>query len=241
MALRNTKLGPLTKVEEIIGISFRNKKFLVQALIHASYLNEDPKCPFECNERQEFLGDAVLEFIVTQYLFRTFPEKREGELTNMRSALVSTVILSEVAQDLQLNSFLYLSRGEKQDFERKISSAKILAGALEALIGAIYLDRGIGTAEIFILEYFIPKLQKAVENMLFTDPKSFLQELSQEKLHITPCYEVLKKKGLDHRVLWTMGVFLEEKLVGKGQGLNQAEAEKEAARQAMTNVFKVLY
>ncbi len=229
----------IAAAESRIEIVFRNKGFLIQALTHRSYLNEGPRHRWGHNERLEYLGDAALGFIVTQYLFKHFPQEGEGVLTNLRSALVNTRTLSEVGEEIGIAEFILMSKGEREQFIQEAASRRrIMANAIEALVGAIYLDRNLGTVEIFILEYLIPKLQGIMAKMTILDPKSFLQELAQEKLRVTPRYETISREGPEHDVCWTMGVFLGERMIGQGQGKNKAEAEQEAARQALVKEFR---
>src|SRR3989344_4736653 len=185
-----------TPFEKKIGIVFKNKKILEEAFTHRSYLNENPDWSGNQNERLEFLGDAVLELIVTEHLFLNFPDKTEGELTSFRAALVNANMLSEIAQNLELNDYLLLSRGEAKDLGR--ARQYILANTFEALIGAIYLDQRYGAAEKFIKKSVLTRVEEIISKKLFRDPKSLFQERAQEIVGITPTYEVLKEWGPDH-------------------------------------------
>ncbi|MBI4215528.1 MAG: ribonuclease III [Parcubacteria group bacterium] len=217
-------------LEKRIGYKFKNKDLLVQSTVHRSYLNENPQFTLGHNERLEFLGDAVLELIVTEYLYKTYPNP-EGELTNWRAALVNSRLLSSVAEELILNEFLYLSRGESKDTGK--ARQYILANAVEALIGAIYLDGGRKKTEKFIHNEILSKLPNILENKLYLDPKSKFQEMAQEKMGITPSYKVLEEYGPDHARHFKVGVYLGEELVGSGEGSSKQEAQVEAADKAL--------
>lgn len=221
----------LQKLEDRLGVVFKDKNLLRQALIHRSWLNENPDSGFENNERLEFLGDAVLELAVTNYLYNKYPNP-EGDLTNWRAALVNYINLSEVASALQFNEYLMLSRGEAKDTGR--ARQVILANAMEAIIGAIYLDQGFETANIFIKKNIISGLENIIKNKLYKDPKSLFQEQSQEKTGITPVYKVLNETGPDHDKIFEVGVFLGDDLVGSGTGPSKQEAEQKAAENALS-------
>jgi ribonuclease III len=220
-----------TLLEKKLNLQFKNKDFLIQAFCHRSYLNENPDFYLSHNERLEFLGDAVLELIVTEYLYQKYPKKSEGELTNWRAALVNAKILSEVAKELDFNDFLLLSRGEAKELGK--ARQYILANAFEALIGAIYLDQGYQACKDFIKKYLIIKLPEIIEKGLFKDAKSRFQEEAQERMAITPTYKVLEEWGPDHAKHFIIGVFLDKELVAKGQGSSKQEAELEAAKKAL--------
>lgn len=222
----------IEKFEKHINIPFNNKDLLRQAMVHRSYLNENPSFHLNHNERLEYLGDAVLELIVTDYLYRTFPEADEGMMTNWRASLVNSKILSQLARDLALDEYLYLSKGESKDAESK-ARQYILANAFEALIGAIYLDRGYDVSKEFIHSIVLVQLPNILEQRLDVDPKSRFQELAQEKLKITPHYDVLKMEGPDHAKWFTVGVYLEADLIANGEGSSKQEAQVEAAKQAL--------
>ncbi len=220
-------------LEERIGVKFNNRDLLRQAFIHRSYINENKDCGLSHNERLEFLGDAVLELVITDHLYRTYPSKPEGELTSIRAALVNTVSLQGVAKDININGNLYLSRGEAKDTGR--AREYILANAVEALIGAIYLDRGYDEARKFIERFISIKTEEIEREKLWIDAKSLFQEKAQEIESETPVYEVLEEKGPDHDKHFTSGVFLKEKLIAQGKGHSKQEAEQEAARKALKN------
>lgn len=219
-------------LEKKLGIVFNNRDLLHQAFVHRSYLNERPKFELSHNERLEFLGDAVLELVVTEYLYKNYPNP-EGELTNWRASLVRGKTISEIAQKIGLNDYLYLSRGEAKSTGR--ARDLILANTFEALIGAIYLDQGLETVRKFIEKNLIIKLPEILKKKLYADPKSQFQEIAQEKLRITPIYKLLDEKGPDHNKVFTIGVYLEDKLVGKGKGPSKQEAEASAASYALKN------
>lgn len=222
----------LSLFESSIDFVFKNKNFLNEALTHRSYLNENPSWGLSHNERLEFLGDAVLELAVTEELFNIFPQKPEGELTSYRAALVNAVSLFEIAKDLNLGDFILLSKGESKDINSK-GRQFIIANALEALIGAIYLDQGYDSARRFINKFVMPKLPGVIENKLYKDAKSLFQEKAQERVAITPNYKVLGESGPDHNKVFILGVFLKDELVAKGEGSSKQEGELDAARKAL--------
>jgi len=214
-----------------IGVSFNNAGLLIQAFTHRSYINENKATHQEHNERLEFLGDAVLELVVTDFLFKKYPEKPEGELTALRSALVNTQSLSQAAERLSMNDYLFLSRGEAKDTGR--ARQFILANTFEAVIGALYTDQGYSVAEQFIHTYLLPEIDDIVKNKLWQDAKSRFQELAQEKASITPRYELLSEEGPDHDKCFTVGVFLDDAGIAEGSGKSKQEAEQEAAAHAL--------
>lgn len=220
----------LSKLETKIGIKFKNKKLFQQAFCHRSYLNEHPKCGLDHNERLEFLGDAVLELAVTKYLYKNYPNP-EGELTTWRAALVNSKMLSEVAQNLGFNDCLMLSKGETQDIGR--ARQFILANTFEAVVGAIYLDQGLEKAEEFVKKNLLKELPHILEKKLYRDPKSRFQEEAQDKMGITPTYEVLGESGPDHAKHFTVGIFVGDKLIAKGEGPSKQIAQEKAAEAAL--------
>ena len=220
----------LVELQKKIGIEFKNTDILLQALTHRSYLNENTSWPLEHNERLEFLGDAVLELVVTDHLYKNYPQP-EGELTNWRAAIVNAVILSKICGKFDLNDYILLSRGEAKDTGR--ARQFILANAIEALIGAIYLDQGYAMAEKFVDKFVIVELPTIIEQKAYRDSKSRLQEEAQDKVGITPTYEVLKEWGPDHARNFEVGVFLGSELVGQGSGLSKQEAQQMAAEDAL--------
>ncbi len=218
--------------EEKIGVRFSNRDLLVQAFVHRSYLNEHPDFHLGHNERLEFLGDAVIEMVVTEYLYANFPNP-EGELTNWRAALVNANTLAVIAHlDLGMEEYLYLSRGEAKDAGSK-ARQYILANAIEALIGAIYLDQGWPAVSGFIDRFVLSRLAHILEHKLYVDPKSRFQEASQETAGVTPNYKVLSEVGPDHSKEFEVGVFLGSELVAVGKGSSKQDAQIEAARKAL--------
>ena len=203
----------------------------MQALTHRSYLNENPSFRVGQNERLEFLGDAVLELVVTENLYQQFPEKPEGDLTSFRAALVNSKMLSDVSVELGINEFLLLSRGEAKDVGR--ARQFILANAFESLVGAIYLDQGYDAAKNFIDKALMPRLPEVLEKKLYKDPKSLFQEEAQERVGITPNYEVIREWGPDHDKHFIVGVFLGKELIAEGEGPSKQAAQEEAARNAL--------
>lgn len=213
-----------------IGVQFNNMSLLQQALTHRSYLNENKDYKLDHNERLEFLGDAVLELIVTEYLFNNF-ENPEGELTSWRSALVNGEMLAKVSSGLGVEKFLLMSRGEAKDTGR--ARQYLLANAMEAIIGAIYIDQGYEPAKEFVLKNVVVNLKEILEQKLYLDPKSYFQEKAQENKKITPSYRVTKEWGPDHDKHFIVGVFLGEELVAEGEGNSKQEAQREAARKGL--------
>ena len=220
-----------SKFEERAGIKFKDQQLLRQAFIHRSYLNENKSTVLEHNERLEFLGDAVLELIVTEYLFKKFPTKPEGELTAYRSALVNANTLAGVAESIAVNDFLLLSKGESKDKGR--ARQVIMANAMESIIGAIFLDSGYSAAESFVAQHVLPLTDKIIEQGSFIDAKSLFQEKAQENTGVTPSYKTLREEGPDHNKVFTIGVYLETELVVEGVGKSKQEAEQDAAHKAL--------
>jgi len=219
------------KLEEKLDIDFENKVYLSQAFCHRSYLNEHPECGFNHNERLEFLGDAVLELAVTEYLFNNYPKKPEGDLTNWRAALVNSRMLAKVARKLNFGDYLLLSKGEQK--ERGKARTYILGDTFEAFLGALYLDSGYKSCKGFVEKHLLPHVVEIREKGLLKDAKSTFQELAQEKNGITPTYRVLKEWGPDHDKRFSVGVFLGEERVAAGEGTSKQEAEEHAAEQAL--------
>ncbi len=219
-----------SKLEKTLQTKFNNPDLLRQALVHRSYLNENPKFNLPHNERLEFLGDAVIELVVTDYLFKQYPNP-EGDLTNWRSAIVNSKKLSEISARLKFEDFLYLSRGETKDTGR--ARQYILGNAFEAVIGAIYLDQGYAAASKFIHRELLVELADIISSKAYLDPKSNLQEQAQEKLKTTPMYRVLESCGPDHDKRFKVGVYLNNQLVGSGKGTSKQEAQVAAAGDAL--------
>lgn len=218
----------LARLQKKIGVTFKDGSLLKQALVHRSYLNEHPDFNIGHNERLEFLGDAVLEIVVTEFLYLNFTTTPEGDLTNWRASLVNAKMLYEVAAELGVEEYLYLSKGESRDKNKK-SRQFILANSIEAIIGAIYLDQGIDAAKKFILTNVVSKLDDILKNQTYLDPKSRFQEKSQEEKGITPHYQILDEVGPDHAKIFTVGLYLEEELIATGKGSSKQEAQVEAA------------
>jgi ribonuclease-3 len=214
--------------EKKIGLSFKNKDILMQAFAHRSYLNENPNFKLDHNERLEFLGDAVMELIVTEHLYKEYPEKSEGELTNWRAALVNAKMLTSVAEEMGFNEFLLLSKGESKEGGK--ARAYILANTFEALLGAIYLDLGYNATDEFIKKYLMVKLDKIIKTGSHKDSKSRFQEEAQDKKGITPSYKVIKETGPDHNKNFVVGVFLGDEQIAEGNGSSKQEAEESAAK-----------
>ncbi|PIR89543.1 MAG: ribonuclease III [Candidatus Harrisonbacteria bacterium CG10_big_fil_rev_8_21_14_0_10_40_38] len=224
----------ISELERIISYTFKDPNLIKESLTHRSYLNEDPKWPVSHNERLEFLGDAVVELIVTEELFFRFPDYTEGQLTPIRSALVNYQMMASISREISLEQFLFLSKGESKDIGR--AREVILANTLESLIGAIYLDGGYQTAKSFILKFILSKLDEVMKKGLYKDTKSLLQEIVQEKFKLTPTYKVLAESGLDHQKTFTIGVFFGDKLIAEGVGYSKQEAEVEAAKLALDSM-----
>lgn len=218
-------------LENRLGVKFNNPEFLVQAFVHRSYLNEHHEFPLGQNERLEFLGDAVVELVVTEYLYNQYGNP-EGELTNWRAALVNAKMLASVAYEMGVEPFLFLSHGEAKDAGTKARDY-IMANVFESLVGAIYLDQGYDVSKQFITRWVITKLPYVLENGLYMDAKSRFQESAQELLGCTPTYRVLDESGPDHAKIFKVGVFLEKELIASGEGSSKQEAQTEAAEAAL--------
>lgn len=214
-----------------IGVNFKNLNLLQEALTHRSYLNEHRSYKFPHNERLEFLGDAVLELVVTEYLFENYPENAEGEMTNWRAALVNGEMLAKISGRLGVEEFLLMSRGEAKDTGR--ARQYLLANAFEAITGAIYLDQGYAMAKEFILKNVVVELPEILEHNLHVDSKSLFQEKAQEKTGVTPSYRVISESGPDHDKIFIVGVYLKDELVAEGEGRSKQEAQREAAEKAL--------
>ncbi len=217
--------------EQKIGHRFKNAFLIEQAFTHRSFLNENRQSGREHNERLEFLGDAVLELVVTEFLYAKYPHKDEGELTAVRAALVNTVSISAAATKLNMNEHLLLSRGESRDTGR--ARGIILANAFEALIGALYLDAGYDTAKDFIAAQLFGMTDEVVEKKLWQDAKSRFQEIAQEKSGITPSYQMLQQTGPDHDKKFVVGAFIGQGKIAQGEGKSKQEAEQDAAEKAL--------
>ncbi len=220
-----------SQFEKANGLAFKDKALLRQAFTHRSYLNENRGLNMEHNERLEFLGDAVLELAVTDYLYHKYPGKPEGELTSYRSSLVNSTTLSDVATRLKINDYLLLSHGESKDTGR--ARTYILANTFEALLGALYLDQGFEGSKPFIAAHIFPLIDAIVENEAWIDAKSRFQEKAQEYSGITPAYKTIKETGPDHDKQFTVGVYLGSELVTSGEGRSKQDAEQNAAKKGL--------
>lgn len=218
-------------IEALVGVVFNDKKHILTAITHRSYLNEHRDATQDHNERYEFLGDAVLELVVTDYLFHKYLGKPEGELTAIRAALVNTNSLSETSTRLGINEHLLLSKGEAKDMGR--ARQYILANAFEAIVGALYLDQGYEAAAGFIAEKLFSRTDTIVAKRLWQDAKSRFQELAQEHVGVTPNYETIGQEGPDHDRVFTVGVYLRDEKIAEGKGRAKQEAEQQAAEKAL--------
>ncbi len=228
---RNSALTAHDALAKTIGITFKNEDLLTEALTHRSYLNEFPRWRLPHNERLEYLGDAVLELLVSEELFEKFPEYPEGQLTVLRAALVNYQILAKVAEHIGLQQFILMSRGEKKDTGK--AREVILANAMEALIGAMYIDQGFEATRPFVAKFVMNNLDEVLKTKSYRDAKSELQEFVQERMKMTPTYKVLDESGPPHKRVFTMGVYFGEKLIAEGKGTSKQEAELEAAKNAL--------
>ncbi len=217
-----------SQFEKQIDIIFSNKDLLTQAFVHRSFINEKAGRGLKHNERLEFLGDAVLELAVTDFLYKKFPQEPEGILTAYRAAMVNTISLSKAAKKLNLEAFLLLSKGERMDTNK--GREHILANTFEALVGALYMDGGFEVARGFIEQSLFDYIDEIVEQKLYKDAKSYFQEIAQEKQKVTPHYELVEAIGPDHDKEFIMGVFLEDTKIAEGKGYSKQKAESDAAR-----------
>lgn len=221
----------LSLLEKKVNLNFKNKKLLTQAFVHRSFLNENPDFKIGNNERLEFLGDAVLELVVTEYLYQKYPKKSEGELTNWRAALVNADALAKISENLDFNNFLLLSKGESKEINK--ARRYILANTFEAFIGSLYLDLGYKASQEFIKKHVIRELAQIIRTGSFRDAKSHFQEKAQEKNAVTPTYKIIKEWGPDHAKHFKVGVFLKDQLIAEGEGSSKQEAEVKAAEKAL--------
>jgi ribonuclease-3 len=222
-------------LEKKIEVKFNNPDLLQQAVTHRSYLNEHREYKLDHNERLEFLGDAVLELVVTEYLYENYPNP-EGELTNWRAALVNGEMLAKISKRIGVEEFLLMSRGETKDTGK--ARQYLLANAFESITGAIYLDQGkngYAAAKKFILKNVVIELADIIKNKSYMDPKSSFQEVAQDKVGITPMYRVLNETGPDHDRKFTVGIFLGEEMIASGEGSSKQEAQRNAAAQGLKN------
>lgn len=224
-------MADLKELEAALGVDFRDRSLLQRALTHRSYLNENPEYALPHNERLEFLGDAIVDFLVAELLFHRFPEMQEGELTALRAALVRTEALAAFARTFRLGSYLLIGRGEEASGGRE--RALLLAGAFEALIGALYLDRGMEVTREWVLRMTAPAARQLASGAFSKDPKSLLQEVAQAELSITPQYRTVAESGPDHAKEFTIQVFVGDKALGEGTGRSKQSAAQNAARAAL--------
>ncbi len=215
--------------------TFKNPKLLEQAFIHRSFLNET-KDKLESNERLEFLGDSVISFVVSQYLYNSYPEYKEGVLTNIRALMVNTGSLAQVAKELEFGKRLQLSHGEEESKGRENES--LLANCFEAFVGALYLDSGTEAVETFLKPVLLVKVEQIVTRKTFKDPKSLLQEKIQAQKQKSPLYKVMEEVGPPHARTFTVGVYIDDTLIGKGHGTSKQKAQEEAAKHALENELK---
>jgi ribonuclease-3 len=220
-----------TPFEQSLNIVFTDKALLQRAFTHRSFINENPRSGLEHNERFEFLGDAVIELIVTDYLFRNFPTHAEGELTAFRSALVNAIIMGEVATELNMNDYLLLSKGESKDTGR--ARQTILANTYESFVGGLYLDQGYEPCKNFITATLLPRLENIIKQKTWKDAKSQVQEEAQERVGVTPSYEVMSESGPDHDKYFTVGIYFGTQKIAEGKGRSKQEAQQNAALAAL--------
>jgi ribonuclease-3 len=221
----------LKELEAKLGVAFRDKSLLQRALTHRSYLNEHPEFPFEDNERLEFLGDAVLDFVTGEYLYHRFPEQQEGSLTSLRSVLVRRSTLASFARQWNLGAHLMMGHGESETGGRE--RAATLCAVFEAVIGALYLDQGIDSVQKLIEPLIVPQIAQTLQERLDKDPKSSLQEIAQGQLHQTPRYRTVSESGPDHAKEFTVEATIGGEVYGKGTGLSKQQAAQEAALVAL--------
>src|SRR3990167_722140 len=217
--------------EKKTKIIFKDKDLLKQSFVHRSYINENPNLKIAHNERLEFLGDAVIELIVTDFLYKKYPNFTEGELTSVRSALVNAVIISEIASQIGMNEYLLLSKGEAKDKGK--ARQYILANTYEAYVGAVYLDQGYDVVNKFVADTLLPATEEIVNKKLWRDAKSLVQEKAQEFASLTPAYKVLHESGPDHDKHFTICIFFGPNLIAEGKGKSKQEAEQSAALAAL--------
>ncbi len=224
-------MDDLDHFQERLGLNFHDETLLAQALTHRSYLNENPAPGGSDNERLEFLGDALLDFITAEFIFSRYPRMSEGELTGLRSALVKEKSLAGFARQLDLGRYLFMGRGESAS--GGADRAPLLCGGFEALIGAIFLDHGLGATRDFALHFIAPSAEEMVAEQLTKDAKSLLQEWSQGEWQLTPNYRTVDQRGPDHAKEFTVEVLIGGRTFGVGSGRSKQVAEQEAARDAL--------
>ncbi len=219
------------QLEQSLGVHFRNLKLLSLALTHRSYIYETPGVEQNSNERLEFLGDSILACVSADFLFRTFPDLTEGELTDVRAVLVRTETLADFAREIELGKYLIVGKGE----HNTVRGQRVLASTFEAVLGAIYLDQGMAAVQQFLHPRLETLAHNIVSKRLFKDNKSLLQELAQAHDGITPSYRIASQEGPSHKREFTVEVLLGDQVIGRGQGRNKQSAEQEAAHAALLN------
>jgi ribonuclease-3 len=224
----------LATLEQALGLKFADKSLLQRALTHRSYLNENPHYPLEDNERLEFLGDAVLDFLTGEYLYHRFPEMHEGDLTSLRSALVRRGTLAQFARRLQLGERLLMGHGEAESGGRE--RAATLCAAIEALVGAVYLDQGLAAVETLMVPLVEPEIARILRENLDKDPKSLLQETAQARWQLTPRYRTVEEIGPDHAKEFTVEVTIGDRAYGQGMGRSKQLAAQAAAQEALNRL-----
>ncbi len=227
-------MSELSDAEASLGLVFQDKTLLQRALTHRSFVNENREFPLEDNERLEFLGDAVLDFVSAEYLYHRFPEMDEGQLTSLRAALVRTETLADFASDIGLGAHIHLGRGEEESGGR--ARPAILCGCYEALVGALYLDHGLETTRAFVVQALKPAIPRILEGAIDKDAKSLLQELSQRYRQITPTYRTVSEGGADHAKVFTMAAMIGRETYGLGVGPSKRSAAQEAAQAALARL-----
>ncbi len=232
--LKDIELKELIKTLEI---SIKNKETLITALTHRSYLNEFKETQTEHNERLEFLGDAVLELIISEFLFSNFANRPEGELTSFRAAVVKTESLAETSRKLGLGDYLRMSKGEESTGGR--DKDYLLANTFEAILGAIYIENGYQECKKFVHRWLVPKIEEIVKNRLDIDSKTKFQEVAQNLFKFTPEYKLVKEEGPDHEKIFTMSVYVGDKVFGTGKGASKQKAEENAASKALKSIYKM--
>lgn len=230
-------MGAIRDLEKRLGVRFKQPDLLQEALLHSSYLNENPGCALQSNERLEFLGDAVLGLVVAHELFTAHPELQEGKLTELRAHLVRRDTLAEAARRLELGAALRLGRGEEADGGRHRPTN--LAHAYEAVVGALYVDQGLAAARRFVLKTLQPEFAQAFQRQAPPDPKSRLQELTQARSQQTPVYKLVREEGPDHARRFTVEVIVGGEKLGRGTGSSKQQAEKAAARRALEHLERI--
>jgi len=231
-------MNELESIEAALGLTFRDRTLLIRALTHRSYINENPDFVLEDNQRLEFLGDAVLDYVTAEYLYHHFPEMREGELTRLRAALVRTETLARLAQQIGLARFIRLGRGEEESGGR--ARPAVLCDCFEALIGALCLDQGLEATRDYLARLIAPALEQIINSEADKDAKSYLQELSQRHLQITPTYRTLAEEGPDHARVFTVAAVIGERTYGVGRGSSKQRAAQAAARAALERLEREL-